>query len=253
MDRVPVLAAELVRSKPDVIVTAANPLIVELKKATQTIPIVMATGADPVGSGIVASLARPGGNITGLTGFYESTPGKMLELASALISRGARVGAIVEANTVFARGRFRNDFSTTAKTLGLNAEMHEVATPDDIVRVVDVLARDKPSLLIVLPGPMLFSMGVDVVRRCESLRIPVIYPFEEMVEAGGLMSYAPNAVDNYRRAARYVDRILRGERAADMPIEQPTRLWLSVNMPAARALGIRVPQSIMQRADRIVD
>jgi putative tryptophan/tyrosine transport system substrate-binding protein len=118
---------------------------------------------------------------------------------------------------------------------------------------VDALAKNKPAALIVLPGPMLFALGRGLVSRAESLSIPVIYPFEEMAEEGGLMSYAADLLDSYRRAARYVDRILRGANAGDLPIEQPTRLRLVVNMRAAKALGIRIPQSILQRVDRILE
>lgn len=253
MDRVPSLAEELVRSNPDVIVTAANPVIAEVKKATQSIPIVMATGADPVEYGLVASLARPGGNLTGLTGFYESTPVKMLELASALVPRGAYIAALLEANTAFARKHYRNQLIDTAQALDLRVQILEISKPEDVERVLEALARHRPAALIVLPGPMVFALGSSLVNRAGSRSIPVIYPFEEMTEAGGLMSYASDLLDSYRRAARYVDRILRGANAGELPIEQPTRLRLAVNMRAARAQGIRIPQSILQRADRILE
>lgn len=253
MERVPSLAAELVGSNPDVILTAANPVIAEVKKATQSIPIVMATGADPVEWGFVASLARPGGNLTGLTGFYESTPVKMLELAGALVPRGGHVAVILERNTIFARERHRNQLIDSAQTLGLRTQVLEVSTQDDVDRVLEALTRNRPAALIMLPGPMLFALGSSLVNRAGSLSIPAIYPFEEMTELGGLMSYAADLLDSYRRAARYVDRILRGAKAGDLAIEQPTRLWLAINMRAARAQGIRIPQSILQRADRIIE
>lgn len=253
MDRVPSLAAALVRSRPDVILTAANPVILEVKKATSSIPIVMATGADPVGWGLVQSLSRPGGNLTGLSGFYESTPVKMLELASALVPRGARVAAILEAKTVFSRGRYRDEFVHAAGALDLRTPMHEITSADDLARVVDVLAKDKPAALIVLPGPMIFALSGDLVSRAERLSIPVIYPFEEMAEAGGLVSYAANLLDSYRRAARYVDRILLGANPGDLPIEQPMRLWLTINLRTAKAQGIQIPSAILARADRIIE
>jgi putative tryptophan/tyrosine transport system substrate-binding protein len=253
MERIPALAAELVALNPHVILTAANPVIAEVKKATQSIPIVMATGADPVESGFVASLARPGGNLTGLTGFYESTPFKMFELASALVPRGAHVAVMLERNTVFARERYRNQLADAAQKLGLQTQILDVSKRDDVDRVFAAQANSRPAALIVLPGPMIFALGSDLVNRAESLAIPVIYPFEEMTEAGGLMSYAPDLLDSYRRAARYVDRILKGAKAGDMAIEQPTRLLLAINMRAAKAQGIRIPQSILQRADRIIE
>lgn len=254
MDRVPSLAAEVVRSNPDVIVTAANPVIAEVRKATQSIPIVMATGSDPVESGFVASLARPGGNLTGLTGFYESTPVKMLELVSALVPRGAQVVMLLEANTLLARERSRNQLMEIAHTFDLRAQVLEVSKMDDVDRVLEALSKkNTPAALIVLPGPMFFALGGGLVSRAGSLSIPVIYPFEEMAEEGGLMSYAADLLDGYRRAARYVDRILRGANAGELPMEQPMRLRLAVNLSTARAQGIRIPQSILQRADRILE
>lgn len=253
MDRVPSLAAELVQSRPDVILTAANPVILEIKKATQSIPIIMATGSDPVGSGLVASMSRPGGNLTGLSGFYESTPVKMLELASALVPRGAQVAAIVEAKTVFSRGRYHDEFVAAANTLDLRTPIHEIASVDDLANVLDLLSKSKPAALIVLPGPMIFALARDFVGRAERLSIPVIYPFEEMAEAGGLMSYASNLLDSYRRAARYVDRVLRGANPSDLPIEQPTRLWLTINLRTAKGQGVRIPPAILSRADRIIE
>ena len=253
MERIPALAAELVASNPDVILTAANPVIAEVKKATRSIPIVMATGADPVESGFVASLASPGGNITGVTGFYESTPVKMLELASALVPRGARVAVMLERNTVFARERYRNQLADTAQRLDLKTQILEVSKREDVERVFATQTSSGPAALIVLPGPMLFALGTDLVNRAGSLSIPVIYPFEEMTETGGLMSYAPDLLDSYRRAARYVDRILKGAKPGDLAIEQPTRLLLAINLRAAKAQGVKIPQSILRRADRIVE
>jgi putative ABC transport system substrate-binding protein len=253
MDRVPSLAAEVVRSNPDVIVTAANPVIAEVRKATRSIPIVMATGADPVKNGFVTSLARPGGNLTGMTGFYESTPVKMLELVSALVPRGASVAMLLEANTFLARERSRNELMEAAQTLAIRAQVVEVSKIDDVDRILEALAKNKPAALVVLPGPMLFALGGGLVSRAGALSIPVIYPFEEMAEEGGLMSYAADLPDSYRRAARYVDRILRGANAGELAMEQAQELRLSVNMRVARAQGIRVPQSILQRADRILE
>ena len=253
IERVPTLAAELVASRPDVILTAANPVTVEILKATRSIPIVMATGADPVEFGLVASLSRPGGNLTGLTGFYESTPIKMLELASALVPRGSLVATIVEANTVVARERYRKELADTAQKLGLRTQIFEVARPDDLKRTIDALARNRPDALIVMPGPMIFARGKDLVDRAAALSIPAVYPFEEMTEAGGLMSYAPDLMESYRRAARYVDRILRGANPGELPIEQPTKVRLAINLRTARAQAIQVPQAILQRADRVIE
>jgi putative ABC transport system substrate-binding protein len=236
-----------------VILTAANSIVAEVKKATQSIPIVMATGADPVEWGLVASLARPGGNLTGLAGFYELTPVKMLELAEAFVARGAYVAIVVETNTAFSRAHHREVLARTATTLGLITHVHGVGTENDVVAVFEALAKRKPAALIIFPGPMIFARGGELVRRAERLAIPVIYPFEEMAEAGGLMSYASNLTDNYRRAARYVDLVLRGANPGEVPMEQPTRLSLVVNLRTAKAQGIPIPRLILERADRIID
>lgn len=253
LDRLPALAAELVKSKPDVIVTAAQVVHRAVKRETSTIPIVMATGADPVEAGLVASFARPGGNVTGLSGFYEATPIKMLELAAALVTRGAQVSVLVEVKSAFSRARYRGEVERAAKAVGLRPEFLEVAAVEDVSRVLTTLEKNRPAALLVLPGSMLFSLGSGLVKTAEALKVPVIYPWEEMVEAGGLMSYSISLRESYRRAAYYVDRILKGAKPGELPIEQPTRLSLVVNLKAAKALGIAIPQSILFRADRVIE
>ncbi len=253
LERVPALAADVVRSRPDLILTAANVVIAELKKATASIPIIMATGADPVEWGLVASLSRPGGNLTGLTGFYESTPIKMLELIASLVPRGSRVAALLEAHTPFSRARYRAELDATAKALELRVEVFVATTSEDVARAIGGLAGNRPAALIVLPGPMLFATGGELVQRATALRVPAVYPFEEMCEAGGLMSYAVNLNASYKRAAFFADRIFRGANPGELPIEQPTRLSLAVNLKTAKAQGIRVPQDILLRADRVIE
>jgi len=255
LDRLPALAAELVRSKPDVILTAANVVHLAVKKETSTIPIVMATGADPVQAGLVASLARPGGNVTGLSGFFDATPLKMLELVLALVARGARVAVVLDANfnTAVFRGRLRDELRQAMQSAGVRKELFEVATVEDVERVLAALQRNPPSALIVLPGSMIFANAARVVRHATQLGVPAIYPFEEMADAGGLMSYSVNVSESYRRAASYVDRILRGAHPGELPIEQPTRLSLVVNLGTAKQLGLSLPASLVLRADRIIE
>ena len=253
MDRLPSLAAELVRLKPDVIVTAASPVVFAVKKETSTIPIVMATGADPIAYGLVASLARPGGNVTGLSGFFEATPIKMLELAAALVPPGARVAVLLELKTAFSLPQYRGDFARAAKTVGVRTEFLEVAAVGDIARALAGLGKNPPAALVVMPGPLTFFLARDMVGSAEALKVPVIYPFEESVEAGGLMSYAAPLADSYRRAAYYVDRILKGAKPGDLPIEQPTRLSLAINLKTARTQGIDLPPGILLRADRVIE
>ncbi len=255
LGRLPVLAADLVGARPEVIVTAANVVHLAVKKETATIPIVMATGADPVGAGLVASLARPGTNVTGLSGFFEATPFKMLELAFALVPRGARIMVLLDGNFVTPqfRSRLREEFARTAQSAGLRVEFLEVVTATDVWRGLGDLEKNRPAALVVLPGSMIYAVSGALVKRAEPLRVPVIYPFEESVEAGGLMSYAAPLADSYRRAAYYVDRILKGAKPGDLPIEQPTRLALAVNLKTAKAQGIRIPQEVLLRADRVIE
>jgi putative ABC transport system substrate-binding protein len=253
LERLPVLAAELVRLKPEVIVTAATVVNLAVKKETATIPIVMATGADPVAAGLVASLARPGGNVTGLTGFFEATPLKMLELAAVLVPRGARVGLLLDVHSPFTRGEYRAEIERAAGAFGFRTEYAVAGTPEELNRAFAALSRNPPAVLVVMPGSMFFAKRDDLVRSASPLKVPVIYPFEECVEAGGLMSYAISLPETYRRAAGYVDRILRGAKPGELPIEQPTRLSLAVNLKTAKQLGITIPAAVLARADRMIE
>jgi putative ABC transport system substrate-binding protein len=253
MDRLPLLAAELVRVRPDVIVSAGNVVHLVVRKETSTIPIVMATSADPVEAGLVASLARPGSNVTGLSSFFEATPIKMLELAASIVPRGARVAVLVDVSTPFSSARYRAEIERAAKAVGMRTEFIEAAAPQDASRVLDALRKNPPAALVVLPSPMFLFLGGGLVKSAEAVIGTVIYPFEEMVEAGGLMSFAAPMADNYRRAAYYVDRILRGAKPGELPIEQPTRLSLAVNLKTARGRGIRIPQEILLRAERVIE
>lgn len=251
--RLPVLAQELVQARPAVIVTAATIVHLAMRKATSTIPIVMATGADPVESGLAASLSRPGGNVTGVSGFFEQTPIKMLELAAGVVPAGSPVSLLVDVNTPFSREAFRERARAAARAVGLRAEFVDVASVEDVSRVLRQLADAPPAALIALPSPMFFYLAKDMAQRVAGLGRPVIYPFEESAEAGGLMSYAAPLADSYRRAARYVDLILRGANPAELPIEQPTRLALTINLRTARAQGIAIPRHVMLRADRVIE
>ena len=254
LDRLPELAAETVKAKPDVILTASNTVTLAARKATSTIPIVMATGSDPVADGLASSLARPGGNVTGLTGFYESTPYKMLELVAGLVPRNARVVALVDGRSSAAlmRQEMRSKLEQSAVAVGLRLQWLDAATTEAMIEAVAGLARDRPAALLVLPGPQVFAAASRIVESARPLRIPVVYPFEELVDAGGLMSYAVDVPESYRRAARYVDLILKGANPAELPIEQPTRLALVINMATAKAQGIALPPSLLARADRRV-
>jgi putative ABC transport system substrate-binding protein len=255
LKRLPELAAETVKAKPDVIVTAANAVTLAMREATATIPIVMATGSDPVASGLAKSMARPGGNVTGLTGFYESTPYKMLELVTGIVPRNARVALLIDRSFSIAvmRDEMRRKLEQSAAVAALRLQWLEAATIEELLQAVAGLAQDRPAALLVLPGAQVFAAGQRIVERAQALRVPVVYPFEELVDAGGLMSYAPDLPDSYRRAARYVDLILKGANPAELPIEQPTRLALAINARTAKAQGVVLPQALLTRADRILE
>lgn len=253
LERLPALAAELVRLKPEVIVTAANVVHLAVKKETSTIPIVMATGADPIASGLVTSLARPGGNVTGLTGFFEATPVKMLELAAALVGRGARVALLIDVHSPFSRGEYRAEVERAAKAFGFSPEYAVVGSAEELTRAFAELGKNPPAVLVVPAGAMFFALRDDLVKSAGVLKVPVIYPFDECVDAGGLMSYAISLPETYRRAAAYVDKILRGAKPGELPIERPTRLSLAVNLKTAKQLGITIPAAVLARADRVVE
>jgi len=255
LDRVAELAADVVRSKPDVILTAANVVNVAMKQATSTIPIVMAASTDPVGAGLAQSLARPGGNATGVTGFYEATPVKMLEIASSFLPRGARLAVLVDTGYTTSNlyERMRADLEGFARTAGFRLEFIEAGSADEVTRKLGTLARSKPAALLIAPGALIYAMGSSLVMAAGALELPVIYPFEEMVDAGGLMSYSVDLAANYRRAARYVDLILKGSDPATLAIEQPTHLALIINLRTAKALRLALPRELLTRADRLVE
>jgi putative ABC transport system substrate-binding protein len=255
MERLPDLAAETVKSKPEVIVTAANVVALALHKATTTIPIVMATGSDPVAAGLAKSLARPGGNVTGLTGFYESTPAKMLELVAGIVPRGARVAVLMDNTSGYAMlgESVSRRLEQDAVAAGLRLAWIAADTTDALLQGIAELGKDRPAAMIILPSAQVFANAPRFVEQARPLRIPVVYPFEEMAEAGGLIAYAPDLQESYRRAARYVDRILKGAKPGELPIEQPTRLALTINARTAKAQGIALPAGLLARADRIVE
>ena len=255
IDRLPDLAAEVVRSKPDVILTAANVVNVAMRKATTTIPIVMAASTDPVAAGLAQSLARPGGNATGVTGFYDATPVKMLEIAGSFLPRGARVAVLVDVGytTSSLYASMRSDLEAFARTSDVRLDFVEGGSAEEVTRKVEALARNRPAALLIAPGALIYAMGGALVKTAGTLGVPVVYPFDEMVDAGGLMSYGVDLAANYRRAARFVDLILRGADPATLPIEQPTRLSLVVNMRAAKAIRLTLPKDLLARADRVIE
>jgi putative tryptophan/tyrosine transport system substrate-binding protein len=252
-DRFPDLVADLVRLKVDVIVTAGTPGALAAKQATKTIPIVMAVAADAVGAGLVASLARPGGNVTGSTTIAQELEGKRLELLREVVPRLSRVAVLWNpANPV--QPIILKQTQLAAPALYLRLEpIVGVSGVRELEGAFATISRVRPDALILLADRFLLAERTRIVEFAAKRRLPTMYPYREMVKAGGLMSYSPSYPDLFRRAATYVDKILRGAKPADLPVEQPTKLELVINLKTARALGLTIPPSLLQRADQVIE
>jgi ABC-type uncharacterized transport system substrate-binding protein len=254
-DQLPALAEELVRRKVDIIVTSSTPAALAAKRATSTIPIVVTFVADPAGSGLVASLARPGGNITGLTTLATGLVAKRLELLKAVVSGAIRMGVLWQPG-VFAERTMLDMVEETkvaGQTLGLQLRFVEARRPNDFEHAFSAMKEARVEGLLIFPGPMLFDERRSVVTHAAKSRLPAVYPWREAARAGGLMSYSANFPDMYRRAAIYVDRILRGTKPADLPVEQPTIFELVINLKTAKTLGLKIPPSLLARADQVIE
>jgi putative tryptophan/tyrosine transport system substrate-binding protein len=252
VERLPALAAELVHLHVDVIVTiGGTPASLAAKHATDTIPIVMAVGADPVGTGLVASLARPGGNITGLTLFVPELEGKRLELLKEAVPGLSRVAVL--ANPVNpATARALRATEVAAQALRIPLQLLEVRDPSEFESAFAAMAGAQTDALIVLPDPMLAAQRPRVVELAAQNRLPVMYAFREDAEAGGFMAYATNFPDLLRRAAGFVDKILKGAKPADLPVEQPMKFELVINLKTAKALGLTIPPTLLFQADEVI-
>jgi len=250
LPKFPELVRELVRRNVDVIL-APNPQQARIARdATSTIPIVFVVVGDPVGTGLVKSLAKPGGNVTGLTGFGSDLGGKRLEILKELVPRLARVAVLMNP-TVPDKVLEWEHMQAAARELKVDVISVEVRSPDDLRAAFQAIGRAKPNGLIALAEPLLFANRQAVIDFARDARLPAMFAWRQAVGSGALVSYGPDIVDLYRRAAGYVDRILRGVRPADLPVEQPTRFEFAVNLKTARALGLTVPSSIMLRADQV--
>ena len=249
-ERLPDLAAELVRLKVDVIV-GNTPATLTAKQATRTIPIVMAVAGDPVGSGLVASLARPGGNVTGSSIMVPELAGKRLQLLKEVVP-GASRGAVLSNPTVTTTKLVVGETEAAARLLGVQLRSLEIRAPEDIDRAFEAAIRGRASALIVVDDPLVVAHRARIIALAAKSRLAAVYPLREFVDAGGLMSYGANIADSYRRAATYVDKILKGAKPTDLPVEQPTRFEFAINMKTAKALGITFPQSILIRADQVI-
>ena len=251
-ERFPDLAAELVRLKVDVIVAGDNPAIAAAQGATRTIPIVMVLAMDPVATGFVGSLARPGGNITGLTVQATELQGKALQLLKEAVPAASRV-AVLWDPTEPGRRVQATEAEVAARALGLQPRLLEVRSPAGLDNVFAGMAREKVDAVLVHPSQMAFAHRARIAELAAKSRLPAMGMVRWFPEAGGLMSYSAKDTDQFRRAAHVVDKILRGAKPADLPVEQPTRFELLINMKTAKSLGLKIPQSLLLRADELIE
>ena len=251
-DRLPALAAELVNLKVDVIVTATSPATQAAKRATNTIPIVMATGTDPVSQGFVVSLNRPNKNVTGVATIDADLGAKRLELLQEAVPQASRFAMIWDASSEGAKIEARNSQSA-AQALGISLQSLVVRGAEEFDGAFEAMVRDHATALIVGASAIFFTERTRLADLAVKHGIPTIFAVRDYAEAGGLMAYGVNFSDRFRRAAEYVDKILKGAKPADLPIEQPSKFELVINLKTAKALGITIPQSLLARADEVIE
>jgi putative tryptophan/tyrosine transport system substrate-binding protein len=253
LDRFRRYAAELVALAPDVIVAAASSIAVALQQASRTLPIVFVSTIDPVGSGIVASLARPGGNATGFVAWEFSMSGKLLELLKE-VAPGVKRAAVIRDPFVPAGSGGFASIQTVAPSFGVELTPVGVRDADEIEQGITAFARGSNAALIMVGPPSSVMVHRDlIITLAAKHRLPAVYPASYFVTSGGLVAYGPDFVDQYRRAASYVDRILKGEKPADLPVQAPTKFELVLNMKTAKALGLDVPATLLARADEVIE
>jgi len=254
VDRLPELAAELVRLKVEIIVVAGGePWIRAAKNATKTIPIVMTgAGTDPVQAGLIESLARPGGNVTGITNIGGDLSGKRLELFKEAVPKLARVGVLYDPAFPSGVRDAKEVLPVTARALGLTVRSFEVRAAGGLEKVFAALSKERLDGLFVSVGPQLRSNGKRIADFALKIRLPSVYTGRAGVDAGGLMSYGADQAESYRRVAYFVDRILKGAKPADLPVEQPMKFELVINLKTAKQIGLTIPQSLLYRADKVI-
>jgi putative ABC transport system substrate-binding protein len=253
LDRLPMLAADLVRRRVAVITPAGTPSIFAAKAATSTIPIVFMTGDDPVGIGLVANLARPGGNLTGIGFLTTELAAKRLELLRELLPKAARVAILVNpANAAQTEATLR-EVEPAARTMGLQIQVFNANTSREIGAAFESMERERPDALFVAPNPFFAARRVQLAHLATRYAVPAIYVGREFAEAGGLMSYGANIADAWRQAGVYTGRILKGTKPADLPVVQASRFELVINAEAARILGLTVPPSLLATADEVIE
>ena len=251
-ERLPELAAELVRLNVDVIMTGGNPVIAAVKQATSTIPIVMGASRDPVGAGFIASLARPGGNITGLTSETGlEIVGKYLELTKEVVPNASRVALLLNPIPPGA-ANYRKATENAANNLGVSLSVVEARGRDELEGAFAAMARERVDALVVQSDPVFFTARSQIVQLAMKHRLPAVYQAREFPEVGGLMSYGDNVSYRFRRAAVYVDKILKGTKPGELPVEQSPKIEFVINLRTAKAIGAVIPQSLLVRADEVI-
>jgi ABC-type uncharacterized transport system substrate-binding protein len=251
--RIQAYTAELVKSAPDVIVASSTPVIAALKQATETIPIVFSVVNDPLGQGFVASLARPGGNITGFTFVEFTMVGKWLELLKEIAPGVRRVALVFNPQTAPYYAVYLRNYGAVPATLSVELAAAPVRDEIALEAAVTALAREQARGLIAAPDPFINTRRAQIMTLVNWYRLPAIYGFRHYVAEGALMSYGPDTADIVRRSASYVDRILKGEKTADLPVQAPTKYELAINLKTAKALGLEVPPSLLARADEVIE
>jgi putative ABC transport system substrate-binding protein len=250
-DLLPGIASELVRSKVDVLLAPTTPEILALKQATNTIPIVMIAPSDPVGTGLVESLARPGGNVTGLAWMSRDIMGKRLELLREAVPKVSRMSDLWNPRNPSTQRDFK-EIEVAARALGITVHSAEVREPNEFVGAFSSMTRARADALVVQADYLTWVHRKQIVDLALQRRLPTMFFAREYVDAGGLMSYGANLAELFRRSASYVDKILKGVRPVDLPVEQPTNFELVINLKTAKALGITIPESILLRADEVI-
>ena len=250
--RFPDLASELVRLKVDVIVTRGTPAALAAKQATGTIPIVMASSGDPVSAGIVTSLAHPGANVTGLSALATDVQGKLLDVLREMVPQIARVAFLFNMSNPVLQAQWK-EAERTARSMGLRSQLLDVRAVRDLEPAFDAAGRQRADAVIVGIDALTQAHREQIVRALAKRHLPAISREREFVDAGGLMSYGIHYADSYRRAATYVDKILKGAKPSDLPVEQPTKLELVINLRTAKALGLTIPPSVLVRADQVIE
>jgi putative tryptophan/tyrosine transport system substrate-binding protein len=251
LESLPGFVADLIRLKVDVIISSATPAIRIAKEQTRTIPIVMAGVTDPVGNGFVASLARPGGNITGLTHVAPDLTGKRLELLKEVVPRLSRVAVLWNPKQPGQAAAYKES-EVAARTLKLILISMEAQNREEIERVLSGAGKERAEAIFELPDPVIFLNREMISQFAAKHKLPAIYSFREYVEAGGLMSYGTSFPGLFHRAATYVDKILKGAKPADLPVEQPTKFELVINLKAAKQIGLTIPPNVLARADKVI-